>query len=75
MSMDCVSGRCRVGLPGVGLEGGVGEVVRGGREGADADDGAADVAGEAVGELLEGVLLGDGGLDLRAQQPMAIQSA
>ena len=33
-------------------------------EGADADDGASDLAAEAVGEVLEGLLLGDGWLYL-----------
>ncbi len=53
-------------LPCVGFERGVGEIVRREREGADADDGALDVAGKAVGEMVERGLLRDSGLDLRA---------
>jgi hypothetical protein len=44
-------------------------------EGADADDGAADVAAEAVGEVLESALLGNGGSICAHQQPTAIQRA
>ncbi len=36
------------------------------RERADANDGALDVAGKAVGEMVERKLLGDSWLDLRA---------
>jgi len=61
-----VGGGVGFGLPGVGFEGGVGEIVWRGREGADSDDRALDVAGKAVSEMMERGLLRDGGLDLGA---------
>jgi hypothetical protein len=66
VKVDGLDAGVRVGLPLAGLELRLGRVVCGGGESADADDGATDGTAETVGCVLEGLLLGDGRLDLRA---------